>query len=289
MIHATVNGIRAIYDWVTPGETPDPFSRDRASLRGTADRYACNWEQTPLSSDYRFFAHADGKKTGPRNPLGRATHVSYVRRPGRCSIGTQGTSHFSMNLLLSLNLLGMRKAIAAGTVFGRLTTTGKSETRNTNRCYECSCSCGTVVWVQRPNLVYGHSQSCGCLRSEMLKASKRKHQSTPPVNEELTHYRYTAKKRGFEWGLNQADAAALLFEKCHYCGAPPARLITSRGGDSETVSGIDRVDSTKGYVKENCVPCCTMCNMSKNDHSLEEWNAWLDRILAFRASQSKTE
>lgn len=61
MRHATVNGIRAIYEWVTPGEVSNAFSRGAASLNGTADRYACNWELTPLSNANKFFTHADGK------------------------------------------------------------------------------------------------------------------------------------------------------------------------------------------------------------------------------------
>ena len=33
----------------------------------------------------------------------------------------------------------------------------------------------------------------------------------------------------------------------------------------------DRVDTTKGYFKENCVPCCKMCNIMKNKFSKEDF------------------
>ena len=30
-------------------------------------------------------------------------------------------------------------------------------------------------------------------------------------------------------------------------------------------NGIDRIDNNKGYTKENCVPCCDICNRIKMD------------------------
>jgi hypothetical protein len=29
-------------------------------------------------------------------------------------------------------------------------------------------------------------------------------------------------------------------------------------------NGIDRVDNDKGYISDNCVPCCWKCNNMKN-------------------------
>ena len=43
-------------------------------------------------------------------------------------------------------------------------------------------------------------------------------------------------------------------------------------------NGIDRINNSKGYTIDNCVPCCFMCNYSKNNHSLSDWKAWLERL-----------
>lgn len=43
----------------------------------------------------------------------------------------------------------------------------------------------------------------------------------------------------------------------------------------ENANGIDRVDSTKHYTKENCVPCCFICNRMKNKYSI---NVFLEKI-----------
>ena len=45
----------------------------------------------------------------------------------------------------------------------------------------------------------------------------------------------------------------LLDKECYYC----------HYYKKEEVNGIDRVDNTKGYTKENSVSCCEMCNRIK--------------------------
>ena len=42
---------------------------------------------------------------------------------------------------------------------------------------------------------------------------------------------------------------------CAYCGIETI--------DAVKRNGIDRLDSSVGYILDNCVPCCHMCNMMK--------------------------
>ena len=44
---------------------------------------------------------------------------------------------------------------------------------------------------------------------------------------------------------------------CVYCGTETI--------DAAKRNGIDRLDSSKGYALDNCVPCCHMCNMMKGE------------------------
>jgi hypothetical protein len=61
----------------------------------------------------------------------------------------------------------------AGQVFGRLTVIKregrKSKTNRTGR-WLSQCSCGNQKTVSSSSLVTGHTQSCGCLHKEKLKA-----------------------------------------------------------------------------------------------------------------------
>ena len=66
------------------------------------------------------------------------------------------------------------------------------------------------------------------------------------------------KRRGKKVFLSIEDFYLIREMPCHYCGTPKA-------------SGIDRVENKKDYSKENCVPCCSMCNYMKMRYSVEEF------------------
>ena len=50
--------------------------------------------------------------------------------------------------------------------------------------------------------------------------------------------------------------------------------------------GIDRKDSSIGYVSDNVVPCCEHCNMMKASLSINEFLSHIDRIMAHRTLPS---
>lgn len=57
--------------------------------------------------------------------------------------------------------------------------------------------------------------------------------------------------------------------QCHYCGIREAD-IPSVGMKSQIqlpvkVLGVDRRDSSQGYIETNLVPCCFVCNQIKGD------------------------
>jgi hypothetical protein len=64
------------------------------------------------------------------------------------------------------------------------------------------------------------------------------------------------KKRVFEITLKYFTK--LTSQRCHYCG------ISGK-------IGVDRKDNSKGYVKENCLPCCIKCNRKKARMSYEDF------------------
>lgn len=84
--------------------------------------------------------------------------------------------------------------------------------------------------------------------------------------------RNNARQRGYGWTLSPEEFGQLWQLPCHYCGSP-----------IETV-GIDRVNSTHGYEVGNVVPCCGMCNLMKNEHSVDDWVAHMRKILSHLGS-----
>jgi hypothetical protein len=81
-------------------------------------------------------------------------------------------------------------------------------------------------------------------------------------NNENIEYRYVTYKRSAEtkrltFEFNKEEFIELVKMPCYYCG-----ILQEKG-----FNGIDRLDSDKDYIKDNCVSCCTMCNMMKGTTS----------------------
>lgn len=53
-----------------------------------------------------------------------------------------------------------------GRTFGRLTVVREVESDKPQRYWECHCECGSIITVDSYRLTSGHTQSCGCIRSE---------------------------------------------------------------------------------------------------------------------------
>lgn len=78
--------------------------------------------------------------------------------------------------------------------------------------------------------------------------------------------RANAKGLQFELTLNQWEWA--LSKPCVYCG-----------GKS---TGIDRIESSKGYIIGNMQPCCGVCNMMKLAHSEKFFLEQVEKIYKHR-------
>ncbi len=90
-------------------------------------------------------------------------------------------------------------------------------------------------------------------------------------------YKTSAKKRGYCFELTIEQFAEITQRNCYYCDLPPIyefdhyshRKYKCNG--PYICNGVDRKDNSKGYILENCVPCCSQCNRGKMDHSAEEY------------------
>lgn len=71
-----------------------------------------------------------------------------------------------------------RNPLPLGSVFGRLTVTGASlptTEDDSYRYYECTCTCGKVIYPRKDSLVCGDTSSCGCLHSEAASERLKTH------------------------------------------------------------------------------------------------------------------
>lgn len=90
----------------------------------------------------------------------------------------------------------------------------------------------------------------------------------------------SASKRGYSFDLTLNEASTLSQKVCTYCGKEPEQFLSSF--PNFIYNGIDRVDNTKGYILENCVSCCKLCNRMKDVLSVEDFKRHINKIITFK-------
>jgi len=88
---------------------------------------------------------------------------------------------------------------------------------------------------------------------------------------EEKRFHYLSQYRKKENNLSSEDILTLSFANCYYCGKPA----------KDIQNGIDRVDNSKGYLTDNVVPCCKMCNKMKLTHSREKFIQMVEHIVVY--------
>jgi hypothetical protein len=69
-----------------------------------------------------------------------------------------------------------------------------------------------------------------------------------------------------KWLITYEEFVTLCkIKNCHYCNSPLDRA-PFRNAPGSTALLLDRKDSNGSYEVSNCVPCCAVCNFTKNEH-----------------------
>ncbi len=101
------------------------------------------------------------------------------------------------------------------------------------------------------------------------------------TNRVLYNIRKLALKDGHRFDLTDADVLSIITRPCFYCARDPytIRVPSLVCNGKFPVSGIDRVDSDKGYMLTNVVPCCIRCNRMKRNDTLTDFLDQCKRIV----------
>lgn len=133
-----------------------------------------------------------------------------------------------------------------------------------NGVFVANCDCGAPI-KSKAYYLTKHSGKCG---SCAHKKAPYAHVFNRLKN--TARFENHAMELTFEEFLNFTKET-----KCHYCAAEiPWAPFRYSDGKYKKGGGyfLDRKDNLKGYSVDNCVVCCTRCNISKSDRfSYEEW------------------
>ena len=141
------------------------------------------------------------------------------------------------------------------------------------------CDCGNSVVRHKHNLNNAENKSnCGCLGRPWAT----RHWATTV----WLKARHSSARRGRPFNMTVERFGELMSQPCHYCGGAPSTPQCSQPKSAHRNglrNGIDRVNSSLGYVEGNCVPCCCKCNRMKLDHSVTDF---LDHVSAIHNHQT---
>jgi hypothetical protein len=151
--------------------------------------------------------------------------------------------------------------------------------------WEFSCGhCGAAFVSSLANI--RTRKSCGCVPPAIVS------HALPPGISSMRQLRGTylrgAKSRGLKFALSEEQFLTITSKPCYYCGSPPKRRhrANRKVNGSYSYNGIDRQDNNQGYMVDNCVACCKICNYAKRNLSWDEFKDWLNRLVAFRMGGS---
>lgn len=92
------------------------------------------------------------------------------------------------------------------------------------------------------------------------------------INIHYSNYiRCATRDKNLKFEISQEEFNKIVKEPCHYC-----EVIQKRG-----FNGIDRLNSNIGYVADNCVSCCKVCNYMKGSLPVDVFLKRIEHILTY--------
>lgn len=174
--------------------------------------------------------------------------------------------------------------------FGVLTVLSFNKIEKKHQWYNCRCNrCGKITVVREDHIKSNtyRPQSCThCYHSLLGEKTKQrykqiynlegeKYELARKLNSQLMKFKAGAKARNLSFELSDEEAKDIMSKPCYYCGEPISL-------------GIDRIDSSKGYIQNNIVPCCGICNIMKNAFSIDTFLDKVYKIYNIHHKESST-
>jgi hypothetical protein len=142
-----------------------------------------------------------------------------------------------------------------------------------NLCLTCGKEISEFIIGIRGHTIQKCQECYNVFRNIEDKRSKNKNYKIENKLHPLAHYKRVldgAAKRGLE--VDEKLTVEIFIEfvnkPCEYCG----HYI-----DTEAIS-LDRIDSNKGYLLNNIVPCCELCNTAKGILSVDQFENHILKI-----------
>lgn len=153
--------------------------------------------------------------------------------------------------------------------------------------YILQCSCGNLARVGHNRLK--ETQSCGYLLHWAVKMGDN---TRLPWGESFVRRLYRSYKRNAEiknraFDLSKDEFKDLITTNCNYCKRLPNDVWERKDPNNSSdrhygkfkYNGIDWIDSSGGYERDNVISCCKTCNRMKSDFTEYEFRAHIQLLF----------
>lgn len=179
------------------------------------------------------------------------------------------------------------------------------------------CECGNEIVKPFSPVMGGYIKSCGCLKRNRglrggliewngLGKNKCSNPEDSSFNDKFCKLKHKAQNRNIEWDLSFEDFKEIAKQNCFYCnsigreysaylnvdGTPNAKFkkvnmdINYVKKTITNINSLDRIDSSLGYIKNNVVSSCWICNRGKLDLSIGDFIKWIITYYNFVPKQN---
>lgn len=178
--------------------------------------------------------------------------------------------------------------------FGRLTVVSRKKNNKFGHPrWKCKCDCGNIVIVMGYRLRSGGTKSCGCWKREFNRnRNNKQHPSWTGIGEIpgtiIGRIKDSSKKRGIRFNVSSQYIYNLFLKqksKCAMSGIPLA--FDTRSGFGDGNASLDRIDSSKGYVKNNLQWLHKDINIMKRHHSEKYFLELCQKITEYARNTKK--
>jgi hypothetical protein len=176
------------------------------------------------------------------------------------------------------------RIIPIGTKYGLWEVVGNNIPRNkwNQHNLKVKCECGTITVQAKCKLVYGHTKGCWkCLGERKTKSY---------YNLSLSYFNATktgAIRRGLSFNVTPKDLWDKFIEQEGKCALSGEKIelvsnYTGRSHSKQTASP-DRIDSTKGYEKDNIQWVHKDLNMLKQNRTDQEFIELCHKVSKYQS------
>jgi hypothetical protein len=177
----------------------------------------------------------------------------------------------------SYNLIGQR--------FGNLIVVSRLGNGGKNKCQRwlCNCECGNSVEKVTTELTNKRNKILCCNRKCKLHSGK--HSILFKGYEDISgwlwcHIKTGARERDLEFSITIEYAWDLFIMQNRKCALSGIEICFSKSQEdrSNGTASLDRIDSTKGYVINNCQWVHKDINFMKQDLTEDEFIGWCQLV-----------